>query len=115
MPPARKPLPLDDLVERYTGGMTLQRIAAVYGMSWVTIRTRLKEAGIKMRRVGFPASDEWKRFKVKYKVNKETGCWEWTACKNSDGYGHFGVPGRGPIRAHIWAYQHFVGPVPEGK
>lgn len=43
----------------------------------------------------------------------ETGCWEWQACRNN-GYGIFGLlPGR-PVLAHRFAYQHFVGAIPNG-
>lgn len=45
----------------------------------------------------------------------DDGCWEWTASKNSAGYGqmHAG-PGRGPVRAHRVLYELLVGPIPEG-
>lgn len=43
----------------------------------------------------------------------DNGCWEWNASKTSDGYGWF-RDGSGPVRAHQWAYEYFIGPVPEG-
>lgn len=46
-----------------------------------------------------------------------TGCWIWTAATNRHGYGMFN-PGRSTGRrwraAHIWAYEHFIGTVPDG-
>lgn len=45
------------------------------------------------------------------------GCWLWRASRDRDGYGKFqypGVAGQVHTRAHIWAYEHFVGPVPLG-
>lgn len=45
-------------------------------------------------------------------------CWLWTASKDPDGYGRFQVPtpnGQRHIRAHVWSYQHFKGPVPPGQ
>jgi hypothetical protein len=51
------------------------------------------------------------RFKAKYKVTK-SGCWEWTACK-IQGYGSFSYNCK-KIGAHVYAYTHFVGPIPEG-
>lgn len=42
------------------------------------------------------------------KVQKTSGCWNWQAAKNQ-GYGTF----RGQ-RAHRWAYEKLVGPIPEG-
>lgn len=36
-------------------------------------------------------------------------CEQWIAYRNADGYGIFERVG-----AHLWAYRHFVGPVPDG-
>jgi hypothetical protein len=50
------------------------------------------------------------------KVDKSGGpdaCWLWLAHKGNKGYGSFAVNGREP-RAHRWAYERFVGPIPEG-
>jgi hypothetical protein len=44
------------------------------------------------------------------------GCWLWTRPLNSGGYGSFypsGTP-RKSVGAHRWAYERFVGPIPEG-
>jgi len=43
------------------------------------------------------------------KVDAGGDCWEWVAAKTSLGYGSF--KGKG---AHIWAWNHLVGPVPDG-
>ncbi len=43
-----------------------------------------------------------------------SGCWLWTAGRNSHGYAQFYVPGRGMRPAHIVAYEHWRGPVPPG-
>lgn len=51
------------------------------------------------------------RFLGKYEVS-QNGCWEWQAATWL-GYGRFGVDGR-VVLAHRFAYEHFVGPVPEG-
>jgi len=42
-----------------------------------------------------------------------TPCWEWTASKDKDGYGHFAV-GRRMALAHRIAYEAFTGPIPDG-
>lgn len=47
-----------------------------------------------------------------------SGCWLWTASRDDDGYGKFQHPGSAGqvhVRAHRWAYEHFVGPVPDGQ
>lgn len=41
-------------------------------------------------------------------------CWEWTGYRAPGGYGRFGV-GRSKNReAHRWAWEHLVGPIPDG-
>lgn len=45
------------------------------------------------------------------------GCWLWTGHTNAKGYAVFGR-GDGSTKvclAHVFSYEHFVGPVPEGK
>lgn len=41
------------------------------------------------------------------------GCWLWTAGRFKKGYGGFYVDGQ-MVRAHRFAYEQFVGPVPDG-
>lgn len=41
------------------------------------------------------------------------GCWLWTAGTNRGGYGTFYFDGR-DVKAHRFAYQTLVGPIPEG-
>lgn len=55
------------------------------------------------------------RFRSKYEVD-ESGCWLWTAALNDNGYGVFGRGSRGAGNkyAHRFAYEHFIGPIPEG-
>lgn len=52
------------------------------------------------------------RFPGKYVVDEE-GCWLWTGALHPKGYAKFQVYGKSE-RAHRWAYQTFVGPIPEG-
>jgi len=39
---------------------------------------------------------------------RSNGCWIWMGAKRA-GYGGFGQE-----LAHVWAYKHFIGPIPEG-
>lgn len=49
------------------------------------------------------------------KVRQGPGCWEWTAGKGGSlGYGYFHFAGR-TVGAHRASYEHFYGPIPEGK
>lgn len=42
------------------------------------------------------------------------GCWRWKSSLNSGGYGRFGTNGVRQ-RAHRVSYEHFIGPIPEGR
>lgn len=47
------------------------------------------------------------------KVRKvESGCWEWTGSR-SVGYGRLHIAGKSEL-AHRFAYEHYIGPIPEG-
>jgi hypothetical protein len=46
------------------------------------------------------------------KVDRSGECWLWTAAVFDNGYGAF-RDGPRQRRAHRWAYEHFVGPIPE--
>lgn len=47
-------------------------------------------------------------------VVREDGCWGWRGRSDSKGYSRFtGSPSRWQ-RAHIYSYEHYVGPVPAG-
>jgi hypothetical protein len=58
------------------------------------------------------------RFWLKVLVSPD--CWEWTGSRLPDGYGcfwdgtkrHTGAPRI--VRSHRWAYERFVGPIPNG-
>jgi hypothetical protein len=47
------------------------------------------------------------------KVDASGVCWEWTAAKLPYGYGFFWYIDR-MVRAHRWAYEDLVGPIPNG-
>lgn len=47
------------------------------------------------------------------KVQKGDGCWEWNASREKAGYGSFRL-GERTVKAHRYAYELVVGPIPEG-
>lgn len=47
------------------------------------------------------------------KVDRSGECWLWLAGRNNGGYGSFGLRGKYAL-AHRVAYEHFVGPIPDG-
>lgn len=50
-----------------------------------------------------------------YVQREPSGCWLWIGMLNNKGYGTFYVHEYGNKKAaHIFSYEHFVGPVPEG-
>ncbi len=52
------------------------------------------------------------RFNANYEV-APSGCWEWTGCVRRTGYGVF-HPTPKQVAPHIWSYQYFKGPIPDG-
>ena len=53
------------------------------------------------------------RFTNKYIIDPNTGCWLWTGVIHKNGYGSFKL-GSLTQGAHIFSYEHYVGPVPNG-
>jgi len=84
---------------------------------WKDPEFRKKMAAVKRRPgTGRPRQDPESRF-MKYVNKLENGCWEWTGVVAKNGYGRFGMPNgeKGlTFQAHIWSYEHFKGPIPEG-
>ena len=53
------------------------------------------------------------RFDAKWIPEPNTGCWLWTASTRRGGYGGFWSGGK-TVRAHRYAYERWVGPIPDG-
>src|SRR5512135_3565935 len=53
------------------------------------------------------------RFRERYEVDPETGCWNWTHTLHYKGYSKFWTP-EGD-EGHTFSYRYFVGPIPDGK
>jgi hypothetical protein len=60
-----------------------------------------------------PYVDDKTLTRWKAHVEFSTGCWTWTGPVRPDGYGQLYVEGR-LLRPHRLAYEHFIGPIPEG-
>lgn len=55
------------------------------------------------------------RFREKFVVDDETGCWNWTANLNNAGYGKIWCRDRKKkVYAHRFAYEVIRGPIPDG-
>jgi hypothetical protein len=61
----------------------------------------------------FVKGDDEARFWSHVDRRGDDECWPWTSYTDRKGYGIFRMPDR-PHPAHRWAYEHFVGPIPEG-
>lgn len=59
---------------------------------------------------GVPVAE---RFWDKVDRRGDDECWPWLAAKSARGYGRFKV-GRQLLRAHRYAYEFLVGPIPDG-
>ncbi|MDX9896524.1 MAG: HNH endonuclease [Desulfofustis sp.] len=55
------------------------------------------------------------RFSEKWQLNDQTGCWDWTASLNANGYGQIKQPGkRVNFIAHRLSYLIHYGAIPDG-
>lgn len=56
------------------------------------------------------------RFNLKWKINRVTGCWEWTASQIGKGYGQYRLKdGEGSGYAHRVSWLIYKGDIPDGK
>lgn len=53
------------------------------------------------------------RFREKYEINEETGCWEWTKSLNHRGYARFTLHSERQY-AHRASWKIFTGDIPDG-
>lgn len=64
------------------------------------------------------AEDSKTRLAANSRINKATGCIEWTGATNLRGYGQLTVGARGvnrrTVAAHRYAYETYVGPIATG-
>jgi hypothetical protein len=49
------------------------------------------------------------------KIQKTDKCWTWKGTKNGYGYGIFMIAGGKTVRAHRYAYEFYVGKIPDDK
>jgi hypothetical protein len=54
------------------------------------------------------------RFWSKVDRQPDDGCWLWTGAVTVDGYGRLRATSTVEVRAHRYAYELLVGPIPEG-
>jgi hypothetical protein len=57
--------------------------------------------------------DEDEFFRRVDRSQGDDGCWNWTRSLSQYGYARWNRKGH-QVQAHRWAYEHFVGPIPEG-
>ena len=72
---------------------------------------RLPRKGVPLITFGDPRLPQ--RFWSKVRPNANTGCWEWTACRVTGGYGGFQAGKRIHV-AHRYLYLALVGPIAPG-
>jgi hypothetical protein len=54
------------------------------------------------------------RLLEKITIDTKTGCWNWTAARFTNGYGHFMVSEKNGRPAHRVSYELHRGPIPKG-
>jgi hypothetical protein len=95
------------ILELSRGGMTDEAIAAQVGLTRSAVSYRLRRLGVKL---GRRTTDEQRFWRF---VEKTASCWEWRGARNPEGYGQFHRRNK-QVRAHRFAYELLVGPIPEG-
>ena len=63
--------------------------------------------------VKLPIQRFLEKINVSDNIYQGTPCWDWTACKDKDGYGSFSVNGKS-IRSHKFSYELYNGEIPKG-
>ena len=63
--------------------------------------------------MGYTWRPLYERFMEKFEPVPESGCWLWTACIGTGGYGRIGFEGKVHV-AHRIAWELLRGPIPEG-
>lgn len=53
------------------------------------------------------------RFEEKFKINEETGCWEWQGSLNNCGYGFFAIKSGFQKTAHRASFELYIGTIPD--
>lgn len=60
--------------------------------------------------------DVHERFLEKIRRDETTGCWVWTASLfQNTGYAQFRPNPHQNGRAHVYSYEHYIGPIPAGR
>jgi hypothetical protein len=72
-----------------------------------------------MKRQGVAPTPTIVRLMRRVRISSVDGCWEWLGRTTRDGYGRVDVGSRtdgtrGQASTHRVAYEHYVGPIPEG-
>jgi hypothetical protein len=65
--------------------------------------------------IRFRSKVAYKRTDTARSNGREGICWIWTGHCNKEGYGSFNAGKRKIVLAHRWSYEHFIGPIPDGK
>lgn len=103
-----------DWHELYEQGLKDQEIADRVGVSQATIWRRRNAAGLPPNgRKGYVRPLK-QRFDEKWALDRETGCWVWTAAKLDSGYGLLRHKGTS-LTAHRAAWMTYRGCVPNDK
>ena len=60
-----------------------------------------------------PEARFWEKVRVE-NITDPNSCWLWTGSTSPKGYPRMYLDG-GPVNVHRWAYERYVGPIPEDK
>lgn len=93
-------------------GLSAREIGEALARSPQAVRFKTHQLGLP-RPSRIRRSDPVERFWCKVNQRGPSECWEWQGTRSTRGYGLFSYNGRS-VRAHRFAYEHRVGPIPAG-
>lgn len=111
------PTDLQTIALDYLSGESSLQLGRRYGVRGSTIAYHLHRLGIPVRRQVALTSRQQERERYESLVTRSgqgDGCWGWRGSIGHGGYGHFHGIHSTPRSAHRWAYEEFIGTIPEG-
>lgn len=103
------------IVELFDAGVGgPQAIAHVIGCHRSYVSHALARAGRTVQRTTPPEVRFLRHLSIADRTFGGEPCVEWTGWRHRDGYGQFQAATRKSVKAHRFAYETWVGPIPEG-
>lgn len=116
MKPSLTAAQVDEAAGMRSSGMAYKAVAAVFGVNDMTIIRALRRIGFDGPKTFVTREDPWARFERFILPEPNTGCHFWIGPYGGvdRAYGYFTIEAGKNVWAHRFAYEHDIGPIPEG-